>query len=502
MRIFRSSYKARGSEETILTRRWYIELRDHRNIIRRLKAYNDKSQSEALGRTVLKLVENRTSGDGLTPELSRALERLTDSTKKTLAEWGLIEQSKLTGSKTLAEHIGDWQADLLARGNTKQHAELSAHRVESLAKACGFRFYSDISAAKVQQELAGRRKDTADAKGKLIRGLSIQSTNSYLSCIKSFCRWMTHERRATSSPVEYLDGQNVATDKRHSRRMLNQSDFAKLLTAAQAGPERHGMTGGERALIYELAATTGLRASELASLTAGSFCLGESPSVTIAAKSAKNRTAASLPLRADMAVKLAAFMAKKLPAAVVFARLDKFNAARIIRIDLKAAKIPYSDESGNVFDFHALRHQFISNLAAAGVHPRTAQELARHSDIKLTMNRYTHVLRGELDKAVDLLPDYAAEQARQSAKALKTGTHGKPADKTHGNIKISKSGLALRLALPGEKRRTSANLDELQGAGMIQSQSPVESSESRDLTGDSDDSRRCSSMAEQRFCKP
>ncbi|MGC9261807.1 MAG: tyrosine-type recombinase/integrase, partial [Phycisphaerae bacterium] len=338
----------------------------------------------------------------------------------------VIEQSKLTGSKTLAEHLTDWEADILARGRTKQHAELSAHRVTSLADACGFKFYSDISAAKVQKELSGRRKDTMDAKGKTIRGLSIQSTNFYLSCCKSFCRWMMHERRATSSPVEYLDGQNVATDKRHTRRMLNQSDFAKLLTAAQSGPERYGMTGAERALVYELAATTGLRASELASLTAGSLSLGESPSVTIAAKSAKNRKAAILPLRADMAVKLSAFTATKLPTAAVFARLDKFNAARIIRIDLKAAGIPYTDESGNVFDFHALRHQFISNLAAAGVHPKTAQELARHSDIKLTMNRYTHVFRGELDKAIDLLPDYAAEQARQSAQAAKTGTDDLP----------------------------------------------------------------------------
>jgi hypothetical protein len=29
-----------------------------------------------------------------------------------------------------------------------------------------------------------------------------------------------------------------------------------------------------------------------------------------------------------------------------------------------------------VFDFHAIRHQFISSLAAAGVHPKTAQTLA------------------------------------------------------------------------------------------------------------------------------
>ena len=39
--------------------------------------------------------------------------------------------------------------------------------------------------------------------------------------------------------------------------------------------------------------------------------------------------------------------------------------------------------------FHALRHTFITNLARSGVHPKTAQSLARHSTITLTMDRYS-----------------------------------------------------------------------------------------------------------------
>jgi hypothetical protein len=47
---------------------------------------------------------------------------------------------------------------------------------------------------------------------------------------------------------------------------------------------------------------------------------------------------------------------------------------------------------------------FISNLIRGGVHPKTAQELARHATIGLTMNRYTHVYRGDLSKALKILP--------------------------------------------------------------------------------------------------
>ena len=55
-------------------------------------------------------------------------------------------------------------------------------------------------------------------------------------------------------------------------------------------------------------------------------------------------------------------------------------------------------------DFHALRHTYISGLSAAGTHPKTAQELARHSDISLTMGVYLHVQLRDLGVAVDSLP--------------------------------------------------------------------------------------------------
>ena len=52
---------------------------------------------------------------------------------------------------------------------------------------------------------------------------------------------------------------------------------------------------------------------------------------------------------------------------------------------------PYKDADGRCADFHCLRHTFITALAGSGVTPKTAQTLARHSTITLTMDRYTHV---------------------------------------------------------------------------------------------------------------
>ncbi len=67
--------------------------------------------------------------------------------------------------------------------------------------------------------------------------------------------------------------------------------------------------------------------------------------------------------------------------------------------------IPYRDAQGRYADFHALRHSYITNIIRAGVSPKVAQTLARHSTITLTMDRYAHIaLESQVD-AVNRLPD-------------------------------------------------------------------------------------------------
>ena len=54
--------------------------------------------------------------------------------------------------------------------------------------------------------------------------------------------------------------------------------------------------------------------------------------------------------------------------------------------------------------FHSFRVTFATLLARAGVHPKVAQRLLRHQDIKMTMNIYTKVDIEDLDTALDSLP--------------------------------------------------------------------------------------------------
>ena len=93
----------------------------------------------------------------------------------------------------------------------------------------------------------------------------------------------------------------------------------------------------------------------------------------------------------------------------------------MLRHDLKAAGIPYRDSAGRVFDFHGLRHAYISAVVAGGASVKTAQELARHSTPTLTIGRYSHARLHDLVGALDALPKLTTAQAR-SEPTLATGT--------------------------------------------------------------------------------
>ncbi len=94
--------------------------------------------------------------------------------------------------------------------------------------------------------------------------------------------------------------------------------------------------------------------------------------------------------------------------------------ADMLRADLKLADIPFKDDAGCVFDFHALRHQTGTLHSMAGTSPKVTQILMRHSDIRLTMDTYTHRIREAEHDAVERLPDLPMESVKEPRKA--TGT--------------------------------------------------------------------------------
>jgi hypothetical protein len=78
----------------------------------------------------------------------------------------------------------------------------------------------------------------------------------------------------------------------------------------------------------------------------------------------------------------------------------------------------YEDAGGRAFYFHATRHSCITLLPRSGVHPKMAQDLARHSTIDLTMNRYSHLRLQDHAAALAALPSLLPGAPQGEAPAL------------------------------------------------------------------------------------
>ncbi len=296
-------------------------------------------------------------------------------------------------------HVDDWADSLRARDQSESRVKLMAGRVQRLLEGAGARYWSELNRASVESWLSMQRRRKK-------RPMARQTSKHYLQAVKQFCKWTVGSGRARESPVQSIKPLPVSGHEAHPRRAFTVEELASLLRTTHNGPVRFRMSGPERAMLYRLAAETGLRAGEIRSLRRSSFELDEGePRVRVEAAYSKRRREDTLPLRQELADLLREFFSGKTPSADAFPRMPNgTHVSKMIRADLEAAGIVIVDESGRILDFHALRHTYCTNLARAGVHPKTAQEPARVSSIDLMMRYYTHVFRGDEAKAVNSLP--------------------------------------------------------------------------------------------------
>jgi len=409
--IFKQQYTAKdktGRRIKKKSRYWYIDYKAAEGTRKRVKGFKDKQA---------------------TAQLAAKLEKESE-----LEQAGIVDKFKEHRKKPLAEHLNEFKASLVNKGTTEKHACLVHNRTKAVIENCKFVFMADVSASRVQRYLAERRRE----------GLSIRSSNFYLQAAKQFCRWLVADGRAPENPLAHLSGQNPKTDVRHARRALSNDELERLIKATANGLTHSKMTGKERAMLYVLAVSTGLRAGELAFLTWQSFNLsGSEPSVTVLAAYSKHRRDDVVPLRSDMAQHLRTWKAEQGAADTsrVFGNFKINKAAKMLRKDLEATGIPYRDGAGRVADFHSLRHTFISSLSKSGVSPKVAQSLARHSTISLTMDTYTHIGLHDERAAIESLhelPSLSGKQREAATEAgLRTGTDDLPVDGSESACKCA-----------------------------------------------------------------
>ncbi len=412
---------------------WYVDYKATDGTRKRVKGYKDKQA---------------------TTQLAARLERESD-----LAAEGIVDKYKEHRKRPLTEHLSDFLSSLQAKGNTPEYCNLTYHRAGRVCNGCKFVFWDDISASDVQLYIAGLRSSGE---------VSQKTSNYYLQAVKQFCNWMLKDRRAGGeSPLKHLGAIKV-TDA-INRRAFMPDELGDLLESTEAASERFGMTGHERAMLYCFAAYTGLRANEIRNLTASSFDL-DNCTVKVKAAYSKRRREDIISLRKDTAKAMREHLRGKMPNAKAFDLPSKYSMADMIRADIEDAGIDLQDNGEGVIDFYSLRHSTASLLAASGVNPKTAQKIMRHSDINLTMSRYTHVFRGAESEAVESMPDFSS-QGRQ--RQVATGTDGKPAEPPRNAYKPAYKKLAKKADLDGCRLSSFGN-ESREGRRGADSHNPCE----------------------------
>ena len=388
----------------------------------------------------------------------------------------------------LAEHVAAFITHKTARGLHAEVIRNTERRLARIARECNFARLSDLNSDAFERWLA---LQTAE-------GMSPGNRNEYRKEIVGLGNWCVKSRRLLVNPFATVPRADAKADPRRSRRAMTEDELERLLLVARLRPlaergrqsirtapdaaagrrKRANWTlqpltlddlaaacdlarqrlrgnpaflaelerrGEERALLYKFLVLTGLRKNELASLTVGQIDLEAAvPSLTLQAGDAKNRQAATLPLRSDLADDLRLWLKTKAAdrqAAARNAPAVRFDSAagkptrrtttrtprpqqadlatlspterllyvpdglvRILDRDLEAAGIAKRDDRGRTLDVHALRHTCGTWLSKNGVQPRTAQSVLRHSTVELTMNVYTDPRLLDLKAAVEALP--------------------------------------------------------------------------------------------------
>lgn len=319
-------------------------------------------------------------------------------------------------------HFAAFEQHQLAHERAAKYRENTMRALRRLAAEVPVRTLADVRREPFERWLVAR---TAE-------GMAAGTRNRHREAWVAFVNWCVKSSRLSTNLLAGLPKANERADRRRERRPLTDDELARLLDVARARPlnarlaknrgdgkgqpgarlspqtrAKLDRAGREHALIYKTLVLTGLRLAELRSITVGQVhTAADAGFIELHAADEKNRKGSAVPLRADLAADLATWMADERAGAAADARLFAVpvHLNRSLQADLKAAGISTVDGRGFVVDVHALRHTFGTNLARGGVSPRTAQELMRHSDQRLTNAVYTSLGLQDTRGALDALP--------------------------------------------------------------------------------------------------
>ncbi len=352
---------------------------------------------------------------------------------------GIVTQEESdigTKTKTAVEDLyEDYKAYHKLIGASAKHTKMVVAQIKTICEECGFEKLSDIQSKPFVAWL--------NTQGD--RNMGASTRNAYRSAIVAFMNWVVEEAKClTANPLLGVPKANVKADRRHKRRAMTPDEVVLLLEAAEKRPlhdrlvitkgqnkgqycakvgeeekEKARRLGRERQLLYAALLYTGLRKSELGSITVGQVMLDEKiPYLFLFAKDAKTDEEASVPIHPALLKPLKEWLETRKAEGRLSPRDKLFQVpdglSKILDRDLAFAGIAKKDALGRVIDVHALRYTHGTLMMRSNVDMLVTQKSLRHADVRMTSGIYTQRELDIVAGGVSQLPDFFA--APQSEK--------------------------------------------------------------------------------------
>lgn len=248
--------------------------------------------------------------------------------------------------------------------------------------ACNWSCLADVEASQFERFLG----DVGDV-------LSAVRRNRYRTALMQLVIWAVKRGWMSHNPLAVISRLNEDKDRRRVRRAMDEDQVWHLIDQTRLHGPKNGV---HRSLYYWVVFRCGLRWSEMSRLRWEHVDLGDDPCLMLDASITKNARQAILPIPHDLAESLR----NDLPDSKLLFKCKP--DIRTWRRDLERAEIDYETVEGFAYR-GSTRTTFATHLYRAGVDLRTAQELMRHSDPKLTTKHYQRVRLMDTRPAVEKL---------------------------------------------------------------------------------------------------
>jgi site-specific recombinase XerD len=232
------------------------------------------------------------------------------------------------------------------------------------------------------------------------RGVSIRTRNARLTAIRSLFHFAAYRHPDNANLIQRV----LAIPSKRTDKTLVTFLTDEEMEALLAAPDRSTWIGRRDHTLLVLALETGLRVSELTSLTCAAVQLGPGAHVRCRGKGRKERIT---PLRREMRPVLQAWFDERrgAPGDPLFPgpkdrRLSRDAVRRLVERHVATAAKRCPSLANKDISPHTLRHSCAMNLLRNGVDMATIALWLGHEDVRTTYAVYLHADLGLKEKAL------------------------------------------------------------------------------------------------------